>query len=133
MISSSPLHAADLLLIGVLVQTRVKALPPLKQHRVADELEPGSELQRGVLEELLEVLGADVLSSLDFVGAGVEIDVSLNEQDVVDYSNLLAKSWSPLIPFSFPYFHYLSSLPSWFTYSHALPTCRHWEPCSEYV
>jgi hypothetical protein len=77
-------HAADLLLVEVLVQTSVKVLPPLEEHRVADELEPGGELETGVLEQLLQVVGGDVLCGLDLVGADVEVDVGLDEQDVVN-------------------------------------------------
>jgi hypothetical protein len=78
------LHAANLLLVQVLVQARVEVLPPLKQHRVADELEPGSEDQAGVFELLLELLWADILGVPDLVLVDVEVDIGLDEQNIVD-------------------------------------------------
>jgi hypothetical protein len=80
----SILHAADLLLVQVGVQAVVELLPPLEEHRVADELEPGGELEAGVLEQLLQLVGSDVLSVTDLVGGGVEVDVGLDEENVVD-------------------------------------------------
>lgn len=74
----------NLLLVHVLLEARVEVSPPVKEERVADELEPGGELEAGVLKELLEAVGADVLGSLDLVGARVEVDVGLDEEDVVD-------------------------------------------------
>lgn len=82
------LHAANVLLIQVLVETSVEVLPPLKEHGVANKLEPGCELELGVFEQLLELLGADVLRGLDFVGVGIDIDVGLDEEDVVNYRNV---------------------------------------------
>lgn len=38
-------HAPNLLLVLVGLEARVKVRPPLKEHRVADELEPGCELE----------------------------------------------------------------------------------------
>lgn len=83
-LSVRSLHAANLLLVQVLVQTRIEVLPPLKQHRVADELEPGSEDQAGVVELLLELLWADILSIPDLVLVDIEVDIGLDEQDIVD-------------------------------------------------
>lgn len=83
-------HAPNLLLVGVILQARVEMLPPLKQHRVADELEPGGELQSGVGEELLELVRRNVLGGLDLVGAGIEVDVGFDEEDVVDWETTLA-------------------------------------------
>lgn len=80
-------HAPDLLLVQIGVQARVEMRPPLKQHRIANQLEPGRELERWVVELLLQVIGRDVLSGLDFVLVDVKIDVGLDEQDVVDYSH----------------------------------------------
>lgn len=85
----SNLHAADLLLVKVFVETRVKVSPPLKQHGVANKLKPGSELELGVLELGLERLGSDVLGGLDLVRVDVEIDVRLDEEDVIDCT----RSW----------------------------------------
>lgn len=81
-------HAPDLLLVQVLLETRdserIQLRPPLEEHRLADELEPGRELQTGVFEELLELLSGDVLRVSHFVLVDVQIDVRLNEEDVVD-------------------------------------------------
>lgn len=82
--SGSNLHAADLLLVKVLVEAGVKVSPPLKQHRVADELEPRGELELGVLELGLELLGGDVLGGLDLIRVDLEIDIRLDEEDVVN-------------------------------------------------
>lgn len=59
-------------------------LPPFKEHRVADELEPGSELELRVLEHLLELFGANVFRVTNFVHVHVEINVGLDEEDVVN-------------------------------------------------
>lgn len=77
-------HAPNLLLVGVLLKPRVKVLPPLEEHRVADELEPGRELEARVLEQLLESVGGGVLRGLDLVLVGVEVDVGLDEENVID-------------------------------------------------
>ena len=84
-------HSADLLLVHVLVEAAVQALPPLEEHRVADELEPRGELQRRVVKELLELLGRDVLCGLNLVGAGVKVDIRLDKEDVVNCEAALAK------------------------------------------
>ena len=86
-LSTRPLHAADLLLVQVLVQTGVKVLPPLEEHRVADELEPGGELEAGVLEQLLQLVSSEILCRLDLVHVGVKVNVGLDEENVVDYAN----------------------------------------------
>jgi hypothetical protein len=78
------LHASDLLLVQVLAKTRVKVLPPLKEHRVTDELEPRSENQAWVIELLLEALGSDVLGISDLVLVDVKVDVSLDKENVVN-------------------------------------------------
>jgi hypothetical protein len=72
------------LLVHKLFEARVEVSPPLKQHRVANELEPRGEFQAGVVELLLEDIGRNVLRGLDLVGVRVEIDVGLDEEDVVD-------------------------------------------------
>lgn len=59
-------------------------VPPLKEHRVADELEPRRELEAGILELLLELLGRDVLGRLDLVRAGRQVDIGLDEENVVN-------------------------------------------------
>lgn len=78
------LHAPDLLLIHVRFEARVEVLPPVKKQRVADELEPRGEFQARVLEHLLQAVGRDVLRGLHLVLAGVEVDVGLDEEDVVN-------------------------------------------------
>ena len=59
-------------------------VPPLEQLRLADELEPGRDEGLGVGEDGLELVGRDVLYGLDLVGADVEVDIGLDEEDVVD-------------------------------------------------
>lgn len=86
-VSSCPFplyHATDLLLVGILLQACVEVLPPLKQHRVADELEPGGELEGRVLELLLQLLRADILGRLNFIDVGVEVNVGFDKQDIID-------------------------------------------------
>lgn len=58
--------------------------PPLEEHRVANELEPGREFEARVLEHLLQLLRRDVLCGLHLVLVGVDVDVGLDEEDVVD-------------------------------------------------
>lgn len=82
---SFSLHTTNLLFVHVLVQARVEVLPPLKEHRVADELKPRGELEVGLLKQFLELLGCDILCVLNLVGAGVEVDVGLDEKNVVDF------------------------------------------------
>lgn len=79
-----PLHASNLLLVHVLIQAGIEVLPPLKEHGVANELEPRCENQAGVVELLLELLRSDVLCISDLVPVNVEIDVGLDEEDVVN-------------------------------------------------
>ena len=59
-------------------------LPPLEQHRFADELEPRRELELRVLEQGLQLLGRDVFRVLNLVLVDVEVNVGLDEEDVVD-------------------------------------------------
>lgn len=61
------LHASNLLLVHVLLQARVEALPPVEEHRVADELEPRGENQLGIVELLLQALRGNVLCVPDLV------------------------------------------------------------------
>lgn len=65
-------------------------LPPLEEHGLANELEPGSELERRILEQPLQLLRLDILRGLDLVGVDVEVNVRLDEQNVVDCDVLLA-------------------------------------------
>lgn len=78
------LHSVDRLIVRVLLETGVKASPPVKEECIADELEPRGELEAGVFEELLETVGAAVLSVPDLVRAGGKVDVGFNEQNIVD-------------------------------------------------
>lgn len=78
------LHPTDLLLVHVLLEARVKVLPPVEEQRVANELEPGRELEGRVLEHFLQAVGRDVLGVLHLILAGGEIDVGLDEENVVD-------------------------------------------------
>lgn len=87
------LHASDLLLVRVRLESRIQVRPPLEEHRVADELEPRSELQRRVLELLLQVFCRNVLCGLDLVLVGLQVDVGLDEEDVVNYRQLAREAW----------------------------------------
>lgn len=79
------LHASNLrLALELLQRRRSEMAPPLEQHRVADELKPRCELQAGLFEHLLELVGRDILGVADFVGVDIEIDVRLDEKNVVD-------------------------------------------------
>lgn len=79
------LHPTNLLLPLVLVQSRgAQVAPPFKQHRVANELEPRRELQTGLLEHRLQVLGRHEPGVADFIHVGIQIDICLDEEDIVD-------------------------------------------------
>jgi hypothetical protein len=66
----------------------VQMLPPLKEHRLANQLEPRSELQRIIGEHGLELAFRDVFGVLDLVGTGLEVNVGFDEEDVVDWSDV---------------------------------------------
>ena len=85
-------HPPNLLLVLVLLQARIEMVPPLKEHRVADELEPRCELEAWVLKLLLELFGRDVLGCLDLVRAGLQIDIGLDEENVVNWDTLASRS-----------------------------------------
>ena len=78
-------HAPDLDLGLKLFQPCVEVLPPVKQHRVADELEPGRELESGIVEQRLELVGRDVFSILNLVLVDCETDVGLDEEDIINW------------------------------------------------
>jgi len=59
-------------------------VPPLEQHALANELEPGCELVRLIPEHILELACGNVLRIAHLVRVDLEIDIGLNEQDVVD-------------------------------------------------
>jgi hypothetical protein len=46
-------HPTYLLLIHVFVQARVQMLPPLEQQGMADEFEPRSKFEGGIIEHRL--------------------------------------------------------------------------------
>lgn len=57
--------------------------PPLEQHGLTDQLEPGGELQIGIIKHRLQLIGGDVGGIANLVGAGFQVDVGLDEEDVV--------------------------------------------------
>lgn len=78
-------HPADLLLALVLVKGRgAEVAPPLKQHGVANQLEPWRELQIGLLEHLLQLIGGDVASVPHLVRAWLQVNVCLDKENIVD-------------------------------------------------
>lgn len=116
-------HAPDLLLFLELVECRgAKVAPPLEQHGLADELEPGREFQVGLPEHLLELVGGDVFGVAHLVRVDVEIDIRLDEEDVVNCSRQkkqpLAHNYSLSEIFFCP------------THSHVRPISHRWPPCS---
>lgn len=78
-------HAADLLLLGERLESVVEGSPPLKEHGLADELEPRGELERRVLEHFLELLGRNPTCVADFVQVGIDLGVGLDEKDVINW------------------------------------------------
>ena len=81
---SMPLHPPDLSLPNVLFQPTIQVFPPLKQHRIANQLEPRSKLVLWIIKHLAEVVGGGIASRLDLVQIGLKVDVGLDEQNVVD-------------------------------------------------
>lgn len=77
-------HPPDLRLVLVLFQI-IHILPPLKQHRIANELEPRSKAQAFILKHCLELVSSDIFVSLDLVRVDVEVDFCLDEEDIIDY------------------------------------------------
>lgn len=59
--------------------------PPFKQHRVADELEPRSKFQARLLEHFLQLISRHVASIPHLIGARLEVDVGLDEEDIVHW------------------------------------------------
>ena len=85
----TPSHAANLLLALVFVQRRgAQQTPPLEQHRVADQLEPGRELQPRLLEHLLQLVRGDIAGIPHLVGTRVQVDVGLDEENVVHWNSV---------------------------------------------
>lgn len=82
-------HAANLGFAFVLIQGRgTQMTPPLEQHRVANQLEPRCEGEVGLLEHGLQVLCRNVFGVPHLVRVGVQIDIRLNEQDIVNWTAL---------------------------------------------
>ena len=77
-------HSSNRRLSGVFFQAIIQTLPPFKQHCVAYQLKPWSELQPVVLEHSLQLRRRDVSSILHFVGVCCVINVGLDEQYVVN-------------------------------------------------
>lgn len=57
--------------------------PPLEQHRVADQLEPGSERETRLLEHGLQLISRDVLGVPHLVRVWLQVNIGLDEKDVV--------------------------------------------------
>jgi hypothetical protein len=88
---STSSHSSDLSLSGILLQARIKMLPPLEKHRLTDQLEPRRKDEFWVLEHDLQFVGSHVAAVFDFIGVDICIDVGLDEEDVVNWGiNLLA-------------------------------------------
>lgn len=85
------LHASDGLLILVRRQV-LKVIPPLKQHRLADELEPRREDERLLFEHGLELGWRHVLDVLGLVGVNIEVNGGLGEEDVVNCRSTVSPS-----------------------------------------
>lgn len=110
-------HSSDVLLIFVFVQAGVEVFPPFEEHGVANELEPGSELQAAILERSLEFLCCDIFRISYFVLVNFEVDVGFDEHDVVDWNdwsgNVVYHARIPLTfvlaPFSVTWSHVVNS------------------------
>jgi hypothetical protein len=59
-------------------------IPPLIKHAFADQLEPGRKLQRFVFEHGPKILLGDESRVADFVGVYIEVNISLDKENVVD-------------------------------------------------
>jgi len=62
----------------------MQRLPPIKQHSVADEFKPRSELEIRIGKHFPELGGGDEFCGLDFIGVRMNGDRGLNNEDVVD-------------------------------------------------
>lgn len=72
-------HAPNFLFVGVLLESRVEVRPPLKEHGLADELEPWRDLDLWVGKQRLQLIRGNVLRILHLVLVDVQIDVRLDE------------------------------------------------------
>lgn len=88
------LHPMDLLLVHVLLETRVKVLPPVEKEGFANELEPWREKQSAVAEHCPQFFGGDVFGIADLVGTGVEDYrcFGFDEQNVVNCAQVLTSA-----------------------------------------
>jgi hypothetical protein len=59
-------------------------LPPLEQQRMADEFEPGSKFEGGIIEHRLQPLGSNPSSVADFVQIRFKINIGFDEEDIVN-------------------------------------------------
>jgi hypothetical protein len=58
--------------------------PPLKQQRFADEFEPRRKFQGWVVEHRFQTIGGNVSSISSFVQVGLQINIGLDEEDIVN-------------------------------------------------
>ena len=65
-------------------------IPPLEQHRVADQLEPRCKFQLTILEHGLQFVLRHITCVLHFVRIGFVVDVSLDNEYVVDWRTLMS-------------------------------------------
>lgn len=78
-------HATNVLLPLVFFESSsAKVAPPFEKHRVANKLEPRREFEGRVGKHALEFIWRHVLGILDFIRVGVDVDIGLDEQNVVD-------------------------------------------------
>lgn len=84
-VSLSRSHAPDLLLALELVEGGgAEMTPPLEEHGVADKFEPRREFEIGMSEHMLEFVGGNVFGITNLVRVGSEVDISLDEENVVN-------------------------------------------------
>ena len=117
MTTSRPSHPPNLLLILKSLQPLIEMLPPLEQQRIADQLEPGRELQGRVGEHVAEFLRGDVAGGLDFVGVVGVVDGGFDEKNVINYKSGVVSGMG-LVGGETE------------TYSRARPIYHRWELCS---
>lgn len=113
-LSSNLEHTPDILLIHIFVKPVIKVLPPLKEHRFANELEPRSEFEVWFLEHLLQPSCRHVTRILNLIWAGLEIDIGFDEENIIHYQT------SQCVQLHRDYK----------TDFRALPTSRNLKPCS---
>ena len=77
-------HPADLLFVQVRLEALIEMLPPFEEERVTNELEPRGKLECWILKHLLQTIGSHVAGVLCLVGIGLEVNVGLDEEDVID-------------------------------------------------